>query len=399
MQDHDFRGWLARLPSACVDTLILLSAALLLCAGASASAADAPAAALNPALLDLPAGRWVKIHQQRPGDAVVFERQRHGGSAFDTRRGQLVLFGSDTHDVPPENWLNAPLIFDLNRLAWRRPYPDDPVSTYRVSADGLPVAGPQGDHPWAMHTFGAVTYDAAADAIVVASFPAHLEPGRFTAALEAVWPRIRRHPTWLWHPQTGRWQPLAEEAVHFFPYATAYDSRAKAVLGYRGDGIYSLGTAAGQWRRVVEGSLIGWGNSAVFDAKHGVLIVFGSHRRGNDLVAYDPATGVHRRMPTPGLRPPGGAYVPLAFHAAIGRTVALLGRPAGPGAASGTTETWLYDYARDAWARLGEADLPFEIGMNYNLEYDPGHGLLLLVATPPETKLPAVWALNLRDAP
>jgi hypothetical protein len=36
--------------------------------------------------------------------------------------------------------------------------------------------------------------------------------------------------------------------------------------------------------------------------------------------------------------------------------------------------------------------------MNYNLEYDPGHRLLLLVATPPDEKLPAVWALNLRNA-
>ena len=134
---------------------------------------NAPAYELNPSLLDLPKRQWVKIHQQRFSDAVTFKRQRHGGSAFDSRRGQLVLFGSDTHG---NDWLNSPVFFDLKQLAWRQLYPSDPLSTYKVTARGLPVAGPEGDHPWAMHTFGAVTYDPAADAIVVASFPRHMVP-------------------------------------------------------------------------------------------------------------------------------------------------------------------------------------------------------------------------------
>ncbi len=57
-------------------------------------------------------------------------------------------------------------------------------------------------------------------------------------------------------------------------------------------------------------------------------------------------------------------------------------------------ETWLYDFASDAWARVEEATLPFGVGMNYNLEFDPGHRLLLLVANPPDEPL-AVWALRL----
>jgi len=358
----------------------------------------APAAAGNPPLADLPPDTWVKIHQQHPGDAVVFKRQRHGGSAFDTRRGQLVLFGSDTHDIAEGAWLNTPLIFDVARRAWRRAYPPDPVSTYRVNADGLAVAGPDGAHPWAMHTFGAVTYDPAIDAVVVSSRPDHLEPGRFTSALASVWPKVRRHPTWLWHPATGRWQALAGKPVSFFAAATAYDSRRNVVLGYRGDGIYALQPAAGRWRRVIEGGLLGWGNDVAFDSDHGVLIAYGSHRGTDDIVVYDPATGLHRTMPTPGTRPPGRAYVPMAFHAGIGRTVALINRPAGPDSLVGSTETWLYDYGHDTWTHRDRADLPFAIGMNYNLAYDPGHGLLLLVATPPDETLPAVWALKLGGA-
>jgi hypothetical protein len=368
---------------------------LVLSAGcAPADRPATPAHARNPALADLPEGRWVKIHQQRPGDAVSFVRQRHGGSAFDSRRGRLVLFGSDTHDVPGGTWLNSPLVFDLNRLEWQQPYPADPVSGYRATADGLPVAGPQGDHPWAMHTFGAVTYDPATDTIVVASFPDHLAPGRFTSALSSVWPAIKRHPTWTWHPGSGRWQPLAGDAVPFFAYATAYDTRRNVVLGYLDDGVYALSPADGKWRKIAGGGLLGWGNNAAFDSQNDALIVYGSHRGGNDIVAYEPATGLHRRMPTPGKRPPGGTYVPMAFHPGIGRTVVLVQRPPGRDAPSGTTETWQYDYSRDAWTRLERADLPFAIDMNYNLEYDPDHDLLLLVATPPDASLPAVWALD-----
>jgi hypothetical protein len=360
---------------------------------------DPPPRLLNPVLLDLPKGRWVKIHQQHRGDAVTFARQHHGGSAFDTRRGRLVLFGSDTHDAPDGSWLNGPLVFDPVGLEWREAYPADPVSSYRVRADGVPVAGARGYHPWAMHTFGAVAYDASADTVVVASFPAYLEPGRFTDALATVWPRVGRHPTWLWRPQPGLWQALAGDAVHFFAWATAYDPRRKAVLGYRHDGVYALTAADGRWRKLGEGGLLGWGSNVAFDTANDVLIVFGSHLRGNEVAVFDPATGAHRRMPTAGARPAGGAYVPLAFHPGMARTVALIDRPARPDAPSGFAETWLYDYRRDAWARVEAADLPFRIGMNYNLEYDPGHALLLLVATPPGNALPAVWALDLGSAP
>ncbi len=49
-------------------------------------------------LRELPVGKWVTLHQQRVDDEVFFGRQNHGGSAFDSKRGRLVLFGSDTHD-------------------------------------------------------------------------------------------------------------------------------------------------------------------------------------------------------------------------------------------------------------------------------------------------------------
>jgi len=355
----------------------------------------APGYSLNPALLELPKGRWTLIHRQQPGDAVTFDRQRHGGSAFDSRRGRLVLFGSDTHGK--EDWTNAPLFFDLRNLEWRRLYPNDDRATYRVTPAGLPVAGPQGDHPWAMHTFGALSYDPAADALVVASYPAHMIPGRFTNALADLWPRVERHPTWVLHLDSGEWEPLKGPAVDFFPYATAFDTDRGVVMGYRANGVYELSLAAGEWRKVAAGGLLGWGNNAAYDSQYRALVTFGSHLKGSEVVVYVPETGRHEIMPAPGPRPPGASYVPMAYHPDIGRVVTVVDRAPEDGTRERRAmraETWTYDVAGDAWARIEAATLPFGIGMNYNLEFDPGHRLLLLVADPPG-EAPAVWALRL----
>ena len=161
-------------------------------------------------LRSLPIGEWVTLHEQSVADAVFFFRRNHGGSTFDTKRGQLILFGSDTHDYGDKwgkNWSNSVFFFDPAIGEWSQSYPRDPVTTYTVNADGIPVAGENADHPWAMHTYGAVSYDAERDQVIVSSYPEHLEPGRFTYMLQEVWPQIRRHPTWIFDLQTNEWMP------------------------------------------------------------------------------------------------------------------------------------------------------------------------------------------------
>ena len=71
-----------------------------------------------------------------------------------------------------------------------------------------------------------------------------------------LWPTIRRHPTWLFDFGTERWRALQSAAVHFFPYAIAYDSHRAVVVGYRSDGIYELPMSAAdpEWRRVADAS-------------------------------------------------------------------------------------------------------------------------------------------------
>jgi hypothetical protein len=341
----------------------------------------------------LPRGRWRRIHEQAPGDAVRFRRQLHGGATFDSRRRRIVLFGSDEHG---EDWTNAPLFFNVAALRWSRPYPDDDPSTYRVDRFGLPVAGANGDHPWAMHTYGAVTYHAAEDAVYVSIYPEHLQPGRFSNALAHVWTDVKRHPTWVLDLASQAWKPLGVPAVHFFPYATTYDADRRLIVGYRADGVYELRPRPIGWSQVAAPGLLGYHNNAVYDSKHRALVVFGGNEISNDIVVYEPAAKRHRRMATPGSRPPRAQYRPMAFHAALGQTAIVFDSPAevpalpGPG----TADTWLYDLGRDAWTRIEEARLPFRVGMNYNMVYDSSAALLLLVVGDAATPT-SVWGLRL----
>jgi hypothetical protein len=350
---------------------------------------------LNPDLLEIPVGNWIKMHQQRPSDKVTFKRQSHAGSAFDTRRGRIIIFGSDTH---AKDWSNSPLFFDVLHLEWSRLYPDDDPSTYQVNSQGIPVAGVNGDHPWAMHTFGSAEYDPVGDALIVSSYPQHLAPGRFTDVLANVWPEIRQHPTWVLDLETKKWRPLAGRAVHFFPYATAYDRDRRVIIGYKSAGVFELDLQSRLWHQVKPKGLLGYGNNAIYDMHRRALIVFGSKERTNDIVVYKPATKQHLKMSTAGIRPPRSRYNPMAFHAGVAKTVVLVDRAPDDkpnrDLAKMQTETWLYDLGKDEWTQIKSATLPFGCGMNYNMEYDPAHDVLLLVANPPEEPT-AVWALRL----
>ena len=365
---------MVRLSIAIVVGVVMLAAA--------AVGAEGPPAGRSPSAGEgpwnkLPANRWVEVHRQREGDAVRFWRQEHGGSCFDSRRGRLILFGSNTHG---EDWENSPLTFDTQRREWSRLYPWDESATYTVTAEGLPVAGPRGEHPWAMHTFGAVEYDAERDEMVVCSYPQHMEPGRFTNALAGVWGKVTRHPTWVLHLETGKWEALPCEAVHFFPYCAVYDSKRKVIVGYRSDGVFELGGEPRQWKRVEKKGYLGYHTNAAYDAANEAVVVFGSNENANDVVVYRPGVE-HGVRPTPGVRPPRDQHTPMCYEPVSQRVVVLVDAP--DAAERTETQTWLYDTAADAWEKLPEATLPFPLGMNYTMEYDPGHGACLLVARAP----------------
>ena len=334
--------------------------------------------------------RWGKLHEQSETDDVRFVRQAHGGSCFDAQRGRLILFGSDTHG---RDWTNAPLFFDVAAKRWSRPFPNDDRRTYDVTPEGVPVAGTEGNHPWAMHTFGTVVYDPSRDEMVVPCAPRHMIPGRFTNSVKELWPRIEKHPTWTFDLKTEVWKPLPCDAVDFFPHSAAFDSNRNVVMGYRPDGIYELSGTPRRWKRVTRRVFLGgWHGNCVYDARNRALIVFGTNANSDEIEAWFPATGRHALMPARGERPPKDQHAPMAFHRGIGRTVVLVDRAIDDERT--VTETWLYDLGNDEWSRLDSATLPFGCGMNYNLEIDPKSNRLYLV-TGSRRSATTVWALDI----
>ncbi|NBO93754.1 MAG: hypothetical protein EBV06_15820 [Planctomycetia bacterium] len=349
-----------------------------------------PLVAADPRLLELEPNRWIMIHQAKSGEGPI-RRQAHGGSCFDSKRGRLVLFGSDSHG---RDWSNSPYFFLPAERKWIRAYDDDPRGNYDVTRDGLPVAGKNGDHPWAMHTFGSVVYDSARDEMIVPIFDDHLVPGRFTDSFKELWPRIKRRPTWVYGMAKGEWTTLPGNGVSCFPYCAIYDTERKCVVAVRPDGIHELQGEARQWKQVVRKGHFGWHTNAAYDARNKAVVVFGSNENRNDIAAYIPATGKYELMLTPGQRPPKGQHCPMEYHPGVEKTVVVIDRVSGD---TKQAETWLYDLSKDAWNHLKTATLPFACGMNYNLEYDPGHRVLLLV-TGGYRDPTRVWAMRL-DVP
>ena len=358
-------------------------------------AIDAAEYDLKKTLIDqLPPNQWIQIHEQKKNDSVRFRRQNHGGCCFDTKRGRLILFGSNTHS---KDWKNCLYFFDPVKREWTRSYSPDPKETYKVE-NGIPVAGAQADHPWATHTFGTVVYDSRRDEVVVACYPGHMRPDKWGKAVKHPWPPIEKHHTWVYRMAEKKWVPLPCDPVHFFPNSAAYDPDTSAVYGHKPGRIYGLSGTPRKWQLLAKGATVpGWGHdNCVYDAGQKKVVIFGSNKNTNHVAVFDPEKKQITQPKTAGVRPPADQHNPMAYAANVGKTVVLADRTKRKdNAEKDTTETWLYDLAKDQWTRIPTADLPFACGMNFNMAYDPSRKILLLV-TGNSRRSTTVWALRIR---
>lgn len=342
---------------------------------------------INSNYFKLPLNTWIKIHQQKADDPVHFKRQRHAGSAFDSIRARMIIFGSDTHGV---DWSNQLRIFDFASVRWIETTDMDDFRYYTVDASGEPIAKSGLIRPWAMHTFDAIDYDRLKDRLFVASFPKHMVPGRFGNWLETIWSKIKNHPTWLYDFQKSEWIKGKGNSVAFFPYSTAYDTNTGQFIGFRPDGIFSYTDERG-WVKIGEKSVNAYHTNAVYDSINNAFVIFGTNTLSNAIHVFRYGDTQTQEQLTPGKRPPGTQSSPLAFHPVIEKTVALVDAPDGE---DGGAQTWLYDLTTDSWTKLETAGFPFKLGMNYNMQYDNLHNQLVLIANAPD-EFPSVWVLRL----
>ena len=122
----------------------------------------------EPLSLDnLPPNRWITYHEVNDGS---WWRQGHAGLAYDSTRGSLLVFGSDTHGEDRDNVVHE---FIPDERKWLHHDVESSFDSWKVNRDGYPVAGTTALTPWAMHTSDGVDYDPAKHALVVTASPRH----------------------------------------------------------------------------------------------------------------------------------------------------------------------------------------------------------------------------------
>lgn len=179
----------------------------------------------------LPRNRWVQLHELA---GRSWRRQAHAGVAYDSRRGRLVIFGSDTHGT---DWDNTVHVYDPATNRWERLGDPAPKETYRADPQGRAVCGPEAPLPWAVHTFDNIAYDPTSDALVVTAVPDH-NPIRNQVQ------GVTIHPTWLYRFGERRWEILENGGSRpptFFAGGSAHDARRDTVVAYGKPGVWELG--------------------------------------------------------------------------------------------------------------------------------------------------------------
>jgi hypothetical protein len=351
---------------------------------------------LNEKLLNLVSNRWVKIHSSKN---EKFNRQVHAGIAYDSKRGRILIFGSDTHNT---NWDNSVHEFDPYAETWTTHYQNAPKETYRADDLGRAVCGSDRLLPWAMHSFDNIVYDPKLDAVIVTAFPGH-------NPIKKKIPAAKVHPTWIYDLKSRTWRTFENEgkpSPTFFAAASAYDSHRDVIVGYKSGGVWELGPERSAWMKATGESHHVIHFNMDYDSKHKCLLVFGDFKNSNVVWIYRPGPEPGDKG-TWGKRVPGGdpcppdQHFPVAFDEQNGvfllvpdnnepalkqkgRKRFLPARSAG---------TFVYDPETNRYTRIREADLPPQ-KMNYMMVYDRFHKVFLLVTGDWKRPL-TVWALKL----
>ena len=382
-------------PTPTVKRSILIGTAVILALAAiagfwPASEPDAQPGGLGTTLdlRDLPANRWIKYHEEKPRG---WTRQTHAGMVFDSKRGSLLIFGSDTHGT---DWDNAVHEFLIREKRWVTHYPSASPDTYRADEAGRPIAGTDTLLPWAMHTYDAIEYHPGLDALVVTSTTEHNPKAKSVQG-------ITQQPTWIYDLSTRRWTPFpnnGKPAPSAFGGSSAWDEQRGTLIAYRYS-IFELDTAAGEWRRV-GGGHHQLHHTMVYAKPRGAAFVFGDYRPTNVIWSYRPGASVGQAGKWEKLEPAGDPCppydsVPVAYDASQDLFVLVVdnvepGPP--PHKKAKSASTYLYDPVANSYTKLPGADLP-PVGMNYMMVWDSIDGVAYLV-TGDHSSPVTVWAMR-----
>ena len=352
------------------------------------------AEARNSKLLRLKANLWLKLHDPAFFSGNVFTRQGHAGAAYDSKRGTILIFGSDTHG---QNWDNQVHEFDPVQEKWTTHYPLAGKETYRADAKGRATAGKDRLLPWAMHTYDTVTYDPLLDALIVSATPDH---NPMMGAVSGV----KIHPTWIYLIASRQWRIFENNGKPYpnlFAAATVYDPVRQAIIGYHGGGVWEVGPERDEWKLADRVSHHGIHHNMEYDSINKKFAVFGEYRNMNDIWLYTPgvspglAGSWEKRIPK-GDIPPKSQSFPVAFDDARGIFLMVVDNPqssTNQPTKARSSSTFTYDPKTNTSSRLPLGDMP-HLGMNYMMVFDKKHSVFLLVTGDWQTPT-TVWALRL----
>lgn len=337
------------------------------------------------ALRNLQANTWVRYYQ---GSMDNGRFQGHAGSAYDSKRGTILVFGSDTHN---EDWDNVVHEFDPAQKHWASHYLPAPSSSYHADAMGRAVAGEQGDYPWAMHTYDAIIYDPTQDALVVTAIPLH-NPIRQNIKEATI------HPTWLYDLEARNWDIFDNQgnpSPTFFGGATAYDDARDVIVAYSGN-VWELGPERSEWLKTSGGAGHQIHHTMGYDSWRKKVFVFGNHKPSSEVWSYTPGSsagsaGSWEKHVPGGDVPPPYTTTPVAFDREQGMFLLVADNP--PLKNSPSASTYAYDPGNNVYYRLADAGLP-SVGMNYMMVWHHVYGVFFLVTEQPRGKV-VVWALRL----
>ena len=342
----------------------------------------------------VPAGRWVRV----PTKGIPAPKVVHGGGTIAPERREVYFFGSDTHwptDLE-KGESNAFHRLNLDTLTWSQDYEQDPKSSYRIAANHQ--AETATGRPWAMHTFDAVVWDPTVQRVVVLSHPGHtrFEPEKRFLMFQGDWYKKLQPSHWEYDPANKRWSRLATNAPRLFTATMTWDPRRRQLIGHNGGATYHFDRKAGKWRTAEAATAPGWHLSTVYDIRAGRMLLLGNNKGSGDLLSYNPESQSWEQLTVKGtcLAANGAA---IAFDTSNAVMMYLANdHPNQYHNPTGKAVTFLYHSKGRAWERLTIKSPPL-YGMNYLMQYDPGHKVFLHFEKGPESgERIEVWAFRYR---
>ena len=338
-------------------------------------------------LLDLPPNRWVKYHEQKDGR---WWRKGRAGVAYDSVRGSLLVFGSDTHGG---DWDNVVHEFVPKLRQWVHHGTNADSTTYQVTSQGFPMAGNK--MPWAMHTYDGVEFDRSSDVLVVAASPGH-------NPIKKKLSKAQFHPIWIYERRTKQWSifddRLGTAPPGFFGAATAYDEVDKSTYICK-SGLWSSNLTANTLKKTGKAPNC-LHRTMVFDSWRRDLYIFGDYKETCSFLRFNIGFYVDETSEWEKLTPSGDrctpySSVPVAFDEKNGVFLLVVNdtRDGGDKKKGKTARTLTYDPETNSYEELEDTTLP-AIGMNFMMVWDEVHPVFFLLTGNWKNGI-EVWVLSL----